>query len=237
MVLFVLYSFRRGPMTDGVMTLGAWRRRLLSGSIRPAHHLCRSIRRTATIVVSRMISPAAFYAPLNIRGMTLSMWSRLGYLIFWCTLVDNSCAVSVRGSATVNLTYQKTIFLHVFIQRDSEIQMMLKNTFFEVVFLLRFWFCFGAFKLICWLFPDVLCYLYRSIIFWGVRRTRIRWWSNSEEAEDGFTKEGNKEYCGKSPPHGRQSYSEGNRICGNTGIVSNPFQPLHLVIYIFIARF
>ena len=81
----MLYSFRRVPMTDGVMTLGAWRRRLLSGSIRLVHHLYRSIRRIATIVVSRMISPAAFYAPLNIHGMTLSMWPRLGYFILWRT--------------------------------------------------------------------------------------------------------------------------------------------------------
>ena len=59
------------------------------------------------------------------------------------TLFDDSCAVSVQGSAMVNWTYQKTIFLHVFIRRDTEIQMMLKSIFFEVVCLLRFFFVLG----------------------------------------------------------------------------------------------
>ena len=55
--------------------------------------------------------------------------------------------MSVPGSATVNLTYQKTIFLRVFIRRDTEIQMMLKNIFFEVAFLLRLFFWFWGFEI------------------------------------------------------------------------------------------
>jgi len=46
----------------------------------------------------------------------------------------------------VNLTYQKTTFLLAFIQRGMEIQMMLKNIFFEVAFLLRLVFRFVSFR-------------------------------------------------------------------------------------------
>jgi hypothetical protein len=42
----------------------------------------------------------------------------------------------------VNLTYQRTTFLLAFIQRGMEIQMMLKNIFFDVAFLLRLVFYF-----------------------------------------------------------------------------------------------
>jgi len=84
-------------------------------------------------------------------------------------------------------------------------------------------------------FPDILRYLHLSFIFWGIRRTRIWWWTNSEEAEDSFTKEGDEEYCGKSSPYGRQGHSEGNRICGNAGIVI--LTVLRLVIYVSTAHF
>ena len=65
--------------------------------------------------------------------------------------------MSVPGSTTVDLTYQKTIFLHVFIRRDTEIQMMLKSIFFEVVCLLRF-FSFWGFEI------DLLTIPRRSVL-------------------------------------------------------------------------
>ena len=40
----------------------------------------------------------------------------------------------------MNLTYQRTTFLLAFIQRGTEIQMTLKNIFFEAAFLLRSFF-------------------------------------------------------------------------------------------------
>jgi len=213
------YSFRKVLMTDAVMILGVWRKKLPSGSIRPAHHLYHSILRIVTIVVFRTTSLAAFYVPLNIHGMTLSMWA-VSFSAQHKLTSHQSWTVSVLESAMVNWTYLKIIFSDVSIQRDTETQMTLKTTFFAVVCLLRWVFSvlFLFLSVNNWL-PDILFYLYLSIIFWGIWRTRIWWRTNSEDAEDIFTKEGYEEYCGKSSPHGRQGYSQGYSIRGDTGMI------------------
>ena len=115
-----------------------------------------------TIWVNQTFSPSAPLNPKNrdhrgfqndFTGRLLCpieySWDDLEYVItiglfhFLITLFDDSCVVSVQGSAMVNWTYPKTISLRVFIRWDTEIQTMLKNIFFEVVFSLRFFFVLG----------------------------------------------------------------------------------------------
>ena len=116
----------------------------------------RRVKEEVTVWINQSFSPSIPLNPKNrdnrgfqndFTGRLLCpieySWDDLEYVIMtglFHILVDDFCAVSVPRSATVNLIYQKTTFLHVFTRRDTEIQMTLKNIFFGVVFLLRLFF-------------------------------------------------------------------------------------------------
>ena len=65
---------------------------------------------------------------------------------------------------------------------------------------------------------DLLCTFHITIILRGIRWARIWRRSQLEEAEIGFSEEGNEDKCHDSSSYGRESHTEGNCICCNSGM-------------------